>query len=96
MLLVCPRKIYSMKLIGFFMKLRTHAIKARDVLRHIVTEIPKDREQKVKVLGEADKQYIEDEWPALSVGWIPLPTLRKELGLEESVEMMCVTTVYLC
>ncbi|RHZ53091.1 hypothetical protein CDV55_102511 [Aspergillus turcosus] len=72
-------------------ELRTHAIKARDVLRHIVTEIPKDREQKVKLVGEPDKpdkQYIEDEWPALSVGWIPLPTLRKELGLEESVEMI--------
>ncbi|KAL3476551.1 hypothetical protein BJX99DRAFT_258296 [Aspergillus californicus] len=70
--------------------LRTDAINARDVLQIIVTEVPKGREDRVKILYGPDPDktpYIEDSWPPLSVGWMPLPSLRKELGLDDNVEM---------
>ncbi|KAL5343365.1 hypothetical protein BJX70DRAFT_167105 [Aspergillus crustosus] len=85
----CPLCLCTNKLHDMFVKLRNHAINARDVLQRVIEETPKGREQRVKLISSPENMpYIEDNWPVLSAGWFLLQRLRKELGLEESAEFI--------
>ncbi|KAJ5753474.1 uncharacterized protein N7511_007627 [Penicillium nucicola] len=66
-------------------ELRRDAINARDVLQALIKNVPVNREGMIKIInpGNSQPQYIQDDWPTLSVGSIPLMKLMVELGVKD-------------
>ncbi|KAF9886773.1 hypothetical protein FE257_011150 [Aspergillus nanangensis] len=65
-------------------ELRNDAINARDVLQSLITNVPGKREEMIQlVTPDSGQPYIQDNWPTLSVGSIPLNKLMVELGVKD-------------